>query len=74
MRVWTNIETCLSPQHGRTHLIEKHEPARCAALRRRKDAANLEPAAEIAGPRNDDRPQMASSWFTPLFRSDFEMF
>jgi hypothetical protein len=55
MRVWANIETCLSPQHGRTHLIEKHERARCAALRRRKNAANLEPLTKIAGSRHYDR-------------------
>src|ERR1700730_9506462 len=55
MRVRPDVQTRSGTQHGRTHLIEKNERPDRAALRRRKHAANFEPAAEVAGLGDDDR-------------------
>lgn len=55
MRMRTNVEPLSRTQHSRPHLIKEHEGAHRAALFRRKDAAHLEPVAEIARPRLDDR-------------------
>jgi hypothetical protein len=54
MRMRAHIETGASAQRDRTHLIEKYEWAHRAALSRRKNAANLEPFAEVAGPWHDN--------------------
>ena len=53
MRMRPHVEAVAGLEHGRAEMIEEHERADHARLRRRQRAAHREAVAEIGGARHD---------------------
>ena len=55
MRMRAHVEAVAGLEHGRPEMIEEHERADHARLRRRQRAPHREAVAEIGGARHDHR-------------------